>query len=90
MRMGLEMPNEQSLKDPLPPLHQLILDTWLRLKPEILSNPRELQKRLKRRESRTFSRPPRAWCLAVRASDRDDSDRSENASRSGPSRLRLQ
>src|ERR1041384_5268851 len=56
---------------PIPFLHfSLILDAWRRLKPQILANPADLAKRLARGRGKTFSRPPRAWCLAIRAADR--------------------
>src|SRR4051812_23720593 len=51
-------------------LEQNIRDAWLRLRQQILSNPQDLQKRLARRRSKTLTRPPRAWCIAIRASDR--------------------
>jgi hypothetical protein len=54
---------------------QLIRETWDRLQPQLLRDPEELARRLKRRENRTFSRPPRAWCLAVRACDRRITER---------------
>src|SRR5215210_7809701 len=47
-----------------------IREAWLKLREKILSNPRELQKRLARRHSPTLTRPPRAWRIAIRASDR--------------------
>jgi hypothetical protein len=50
-------------------IEPLILDAWKRLGPAILSNPKEVARRLARRHSATLTRPPRAWCLAVRASD---------------------
>jgi DNA-binding NarL/FixJ family response regulator len=51
-------------------INDLILQAWEKLKSRILSDPLELARRLNRRDGRTYSRPPRAWCLAVRASDR--------------------
>src|SRR3954469_18905893 len=49
---------------------RLILETWEKLGPKILNDPHELQKRLARRRTPTLTRPPRAWCIAIRASDR--------------------
>src|SRR5207247_2475924 len=47
-----------------------IRDAWLRLCGKILSDPDELQRRLARRRLKCLTRPPRAWCIAIRASDR--------------------
>lgn len=52
------------------PIESLILQAWQRLKNTILSDPAELGRRLARCRGKTYSRPPRAWCLAVRACDR--------------------
>src|SRR4051812_30943452 len=41
----------------------------LDLIPKVRGNREELAARLARRELRAVSKPPRAWCLAVRASD---------------------
>jgi DNA-binding CsgD family transcriptional regulator len=49
---------------------RLILEAWEKLRTKILSDPHELAKRLARRRSPTLTRPPRAWCIAIRASDR--------------------
>src|SRR5215212_837212 len=51
-------------------LERNIRDTWLRLRGKILSDPAELQKRLARRRNKSLTQPPRAWCIAIRASDR--------------------
>jgi len=37
--------------------------------PKLRGDPAELRRRLARRRTPTLTRPPRAWCLAVRASD---------------------
>ena len=42
---------------------------WLRIRPILDRDPDELRKRLARRQSALITNPPRAWCLAVRASD---------------------
>src|SRR6266436_2151292 len=47
-----------------------IREAWVRVRGEILSDPGELHRRLARRRSKILSRPPRAWCIAVRACDR--------------------
>src|SRR5262245_48280763 len=51
-------------------IEDLILSAWSRVKPRLLEDPAELERRLARRNGRSLSRPPRAWCLAIRASDR--------------------
>src|SRR5258706_11551511 len=51
-------------------LEQNIREAWLRLSGEILSDPDELQRRLARRRMKCLTQPPRAWCIAIRASDR--------------------
>jgi len=51
-------------------IEPLILEAWERIKSQILSNPDELARRRARMKGRTLSRPPRAWCLAVKASDK--------------------
>src|SRR5438128_9206740 len=48
---------------------RLILEAWEQLKPKILADPQELARRLARRRLAVLTRPVRAWCLAVRASD---------------------
>src|SRR5437016_5501038 len=49
---------------------RLILEASEKLFPRILSDPLELAKRLARRRLPIMTRPIRAWCLALRASDR--------------------
>src|SRR5438046_2711016 len=51
-------------------IEQAIDHSWASLRREILSNPDELHRRLARRRSKSLTRPPRAWCIAIRASDR--------------------
>src|SRR5215510_14744128 len=51
-------------------LERNITEAWLKLREKILSDPHQLAKRLARRRLKTLMRPPRAWCLALRASDR--------------------
>ena len=51
-------------------LEPAIRDAWQRVKPQLLADRDELARRLARRRTPTLARPPRAWCLAVRASDR--------------------
>src|SRR4051812_44425651 len=51
-------------------LERNIREAWLRLRQGILSDSDELRRRLARRRMRSLNRPPRAWCLAIRASDR--------------------
>src|SRR3989440_11277909 len=51
-------------------LERGIREAWLRLRGKILSDAQELQRRLARRRMKSLTRPPRAWCIAIRASDR--------------------
>jgi DNA-binding NarL/FixJ family response regulator len=51
-------------------LERAISAAWVRLRDEILADPHELQRRLARRRAVHLNRPPRAWCIALRASDR--------------------
>src|SRR5438094_5431076 len=51
------------------PLVQAIAEAWQRVKPLVEKDPDELARRLARRRLAVMQRPPRAWCLAVRASD---------------------
>src|SRR5690349_20200874 len=47
-----------------------ILDAWFdRVFPILQRDPRELARRLARRRSATLNRPPRPWCVALRAND---------------------
>src|SRR5256885_10564064 len=51
-------------------LERNIRETWLKLRAKILSDPQDLSRRLARRRKKTLTQPPRAWCIAIRASDR--------------------
>src|SRR5205814_7713454 len=51
-------------------LERNIREAWLNLRGKILSDPQELHRRLARRRKNTLTQPPRAWCIAIRASDR--------------------
>src|SRR5436190_21861271 len=51
-------------------LKRNIIDAWLKLRPQILSDPDQLHRRLARRRLKTLTQPPRAYCIAIRASDR--------------------
>src|SRR4051794_38284487 len=51
-------------------INRAIREAWLRLRGKILSDPDELHRRLARRRLKCLTRPPRAWCIAIRASDR--------------------
>src|SRR5690242_14749901 len=50
-------------------LESAILAAWKRVHPQLEKFPAMLAKRLGRRAKPTLTRPPRAWCLAIRASD---------------------
>src|SRR5580765_4919212 len=49
---------------------RLVLEAWEKLGPGIMGDCDELKRRLARRRRAILTRPPRAWCLAVRACDR--------------------
>jgi hypothetical protein len=51
-------------------LERNICEAWVALRGRILSDPDELRRRVARRRMKSLRRPPRAWCLALRASDR--------------------
>src|SRR3954470_4949648 len=48
---------------------ELILEAWERVYPKLLADPIERARRIARRRLAVLNRPPRAWCLAIRASD---------------------
>jgi hypothetical protein len=54
------------MSDDLP---DLLCTAWQRLQSLLQRDPDELARRLARRRTGIMLRPPRAWCLAVRASD---------------------
>src|SRR5947207_1969246 len=60
------MPYTPDMKEDL---ENAIFDAWKRVRPRLESDPAELARRLKRREGMGMRRPPRVWCLGVRASD---------------------
>src|SRR3954469_9385498 len=50
-------------------IERAIDDAWARVRREILADPNELHRRLARRRLKLLTRPARAWCIAIRASD---------------------
>lgn len=46
-----------------------IFDAWKRVGPRLKADPAELARRVDRRRRTLLGRPPRGWCLGVRASD---------------------
>src|SRR6266542_5012386 len=50
-------------------IEDLVREAWERVKPTLERDGEELKRRLARREGRGMGRPPRAWCLALRAMD---------------------
>src|SRR3954469_482049 len=48
---------------------RLLLEAWEKLGDTIKQNPKELRRRLARRRLLIMTRPVRAWCLGLRASD---------------------
>lgn len=51
------------------PFLSLLHSAWEKIKPALDRDPDELARRLARRRQGMMRRPPRAWCLAIRASD---------------------
>src|SRR4051812_15814876 len=50
-------------------IEQSILTAWQKIRPTLLDDDHALAQRLARRRRPLLTRPPRAWCLAIRASD---------------------
>ena len=50
-------------------IEQAIVSGWERVKVGLLNDPAQLRRRVGRRNSPNVNRPPRCWCLAVRAGD---------------------
>ncbi len=50
-------------------VEHLIALAWRRVRLQLLGDPAALRRRLARRDSPLLMRPPRAWCLAIRAND---------------------
>lgn len=50
-------------------LDAAIFAAWSDLLPRLRNDPTELARRLARRQLLTLTRPPRAWCIALRATD---------------------
>ena len=50
-------------------LLSLLRIAWEQLQPTLRRDPDELRRRLARRRNGLMRRPPRAWCLSIRASD---------------------
>jgi hypothetical protein len=50
-------------------LDRALLEAWAKVKPKLDADPDELRRRLARRRKPSLMRPPRAWCIAVRACD---------------------
>src|SRR6184192_1376177 len=51
-------------------VERLVMEAWDELGPKIVGDEEELRRRVARRRSVIMTRPVRAWCVAVRASDR--------------------
>src|SRR5688500_16783585 len=47
----------------------LLLEAWRRVRQTLRDKPDEVARRLRRGRDMWMKRPPRAWCLAIRASD---------------------
>src|SRR5215213_2501750 len=50
-------------------LASVLWEAWQRVRPRLLADREELRRRLARRKTMALRRPPRAWCLALRAGD---------------------
>ncbi len=50
-------------------IQDLVYAAWMRIRPRLEDEPALLAQRLQRRRTPTLTRPPRAWCIAIRASD---------------------
>ena len=48
----------------------ILIEAWRRVREKLRGDPAEVGRRLKRGREMWTKRPPRAWCSAVRASDR--------------------
>jgi DNA-binding CsgD family transcriptional regulator len=53
-------------------LTELLVQTWENVRAQLTTE--DIRKRLARRQSRSFTACPRAWCLVIRASDRRIND----------------
>jgi hypothetical protein len=67
--MQLEQIRARDKRESQAEIADLIVQAWERVRETVEKNPDELMARLARRRNRTLSRPPRAWCAAVRAND---------------------
>src|SRR5438094_595794 len=63
-----------------------IFEAWERVGPRLENDPAEVVRRVRRMGGSALSRPPRAWCLVVRACDRriDEAMGFGYATRDGP------
>jgi hypothetical protein len=50
-------------------IERAIADAWKRISPRLERDTAELRRRLARRDAKLINQPPRAWCIALRASD---------------------
>jgi uncharacterized protein YerC len=67
----------------------LILTAWREIHPRLLDDPHDLARRLARRRKPLLMRPPRAWCIALRASDQRLEDAAHVAPSPHPSSFEL-
>src|SRR5690349_647415 len=67
---GFDEPNKRRTILAMDDVELAIGKAWQRVRPMLLADADELAKRLGRRRRAGLRKPPRAWCLAVRASDR--------------------
>jgi len=50
-------------------ISKAVIEAWERVCDRLKNDPEELARRLARKRMKALSRPPRGWCLAIRASD---------------------
>src|SRR6266545_1489989 len=65
----MALPNKYRTIARMDDIEQALRAAWDQVRPKLEQDPEKLRKRLARRQSRTMRKPPRAWCLAVRATD---------------------
>jgi hypothetical protein len=50
-------------------IEQLVWEAWVRVRQRVMGMPGEVERRRARMRAKTLSRPPREWCVAIRACD---------------------
>jgi hypothetical protein len=65
----LALTEQKPYNAPMDDVQRAIAAAWRNVRRQLLNHPNELHQRIARRHAGLVTRPPRAWCLAVRASD---------------------